>query len=240
MAQLRQVPREIHKHIRARSYIGGSALGVSDGLVTNLAFLSGFAAIESGKISLIQVAGLASMLAGAISMFFSEILLRCEGLDSGRSGEDRRTNSLKQGKVPRGHSDARTSCPPSETVESDQDGRSYWTIVSSRRTNPSSSFSASHNSNARIARFRSNIGSVLVSSGSLEGARRRKETMEERTGNVSHRCSSRINPIPNRWIPLIFLGLKKCSLVVFSGRFPGETVSPPLVPESFPVHPCTS
>jgi len=74
MAQLRQVPREIHKHIRARSYIGGSALGVSDGLVTNLAFLSGFAAIESGRISLIQVAGLASMLAGAISMFFSGVL----------------------------------------------------------------------------------------------------------------------------------------------------------------------
>src|SRR5256885_10464534 len=73
MAQLRQVPREIHKHIRARSYIGGSALGVSDGLVTNLAFLSGFAAIESGRISLIQVAGLASMLAGAISMFFSGV-----------------------------------------------------------------------------------------------------------------------------------------------------------------------
>src|SRR5256886_11741133 len=71
MAQLRQVPREIHKHIRARSYIGGSALGVSDGLVTNLAFLSGFAAIESGRISLIQVAGLASMLAWAINMFFS-------------------------------------------------------------------------------------------------------------------------------------------------------------------------
>src|SRR2546426_4931747 len=170
----------------------------------------------------------------------AESFLRCEGLDSGGSGEDRRTNSLKQGKVPRGHSDARTSCPPSETVESDQDGRSYWTIVSSRRTNPSSSFSASHNSDARLAGFRSNIGSVLVSSGSLEGARRRKETMEERTGNVSHRCSRRINPIPNRWIPLIFLGLKKCSLVVISGRFLGVTVSPPSIPESFPVHPCTS
>src|SRR5207249_4250525 len=73
MAQLRQVPREIHKHIRARSYIGGSALGVSDGLVTNLAFLSGFAAIES-NIHLVRIAGVASMLAGAISMFFSGIL----------------------------------------------------------------------------------------------------------------------------------------------------------------------
>jgi vacuolar iron transporter family protein len=73
MAQLRQVPREIHKHIRARSYIGGSALGVSDGLVTNLAFLSGFAAIES-DIHLVRIAGAASMLAGAISMFFSGVL----------------------------------------------------------------------------------------------------------------------------------------------------------------------
>src|SRR5213593_719005 len=73
MAQLRQVPREIHKHIRARSYIGGSALGVSDGLVTNLAFLSGFGPIES-NIHLLRIAGAASMLAGAISMFFSGIL----------------------------------------------------------------------------------------------------------------------------------------------------------------------
>src|SRR5256886_7261169 len=73
MAQLRQVPREIHKHIRARSYIGGSALGVSDGLVTNLAFLSGFAAFES-NIHLVRIAGVASMLAGAISMFFSGVL----------------------------------------------------------------------------------------------------------------------------------------------------------------------
>src|SRR5206468_12549353 len=73
MAQLRQVPREIHKHIRARSYIGGSALGVSDGLVTNLAFLSGFAAIES-NIHLVRIAGVASILAGAISMFFSGVL----------------------------------------------------------------------------------------------------------------------------------------------------------------------
>jgi len=74
MAQPRLVRQEIHKHIRARSYIGGSALGVSDGLVTNLAFLSGFSAVESGTIHLIQVAGVASMLAGAISMFFSGVI----------------------------------------------------------------------------------------------------------------------------------------------------------------------
>ena len=71
--ELKQVPREVHKHIRARGYIGSSALGVSDGLVTNLAFLSGFAGATS-DLDLIRVAGVASMLAGAISMFFSGVL----------------------------------------------------------------------------------------------------------------------------------------------------------------------
>jgi vacuolar iron transporter family protein len=73
VAELKRLPREIHKHIRARSYIGSSALGVSDGLVTNLAFLSGFAAATS-NLSVIRIAGVASMLAGAISMFFAGII----------------------------------------------------------------------------------------------------------------------------------------------------------------------
>lgn len=73
MTELKQLPREIHKHIRARSYIGSSALGVSDGLVTNFAFLSGFAAATSDIVA-IRIAGVASMLAGAISMFFAGII----------------------------------------------------------------------------------------------------------------------------------------------------------------------
>jgi vacuolar iron transporter family protein len=73
VTELRQLPREIHKHIRARGYIGSSALGVSDGLVTNLAFLSGFAGATS-DLQLIRIAGVASMLAGAISMFFGGVL----------------------------------------------------------------------------------------------------------------------------------------------------------------------
>lgn len=73
--ELRQLPREIHKHIRARSYIGSAALGVSDGLVTNLAFMSGFAgAASDSQFHLIQFAGVASMLAGAISMFFGGVI----------------------------------------------------------------------------------------------------------------------------------------------------------------------
>lgn len=75
VAELKQSSREIHKHIRARSYIGNSALGISDGLVTNLAFLTGFAAATSdSQFHLIQIAGLASMLAGTISMFFAGII----------------------------------------------------------------------------------------------------------------------------------------------------------------------
>ena len=75
MTEVRRLPREVHKHIRARSYIGSAALGVSDGLVTNLAFLSGFAgAASDSQFHLVQVAGVASMVAGAISMFFGGVL----------------------------------------------------------------------------------------------------------------------------------------------------------------------
>src|SRR5438094_9374247 len=75
ISELKQLPREIHKHIRARSYIGSSALGVSDGLVTNLAFLSGFAgAASDSQFHLIQIAGVASMLAVSISMFVGGVL----------------------------------------------------------------------------------------------------------------------------------------------------------------------
>jgi len=52
---LKAQPAERHKHIRARGYIGSSALGISDGLITNLAFLSGFAG-ATDKLSLIQFA----------------------------------------------------------------------------------------------------------------------------------------------------------------------------------------
>lgn len=66
-------PAERHRHIRARGYIGSSALGISDGLITNLAFLSGFAG-ATDKLPLIRFAGIAAMLAGAISMFFGGFL----------------------------------------------------------------------------------------------------------------------------------------------------------------------
>jgi predicted membrane protein (TIGR00267 family) len=71
---------EKHRHIRARGLIASSALGLSDGLITNLAFLTGFAGAVS-NIDLIRFAGIASMLAGAVSMLFGGIL-------SGRSELD--------------------------------------------------------------------------------------------------------------------------------------------------------
>ncbi|MDG7001881.1 MAG: VIT1/CCC1 transporter family protein [Nitrososphaerota archaeon] len=72
--------QEIHEHIRGRGIIADIALGLSDGLVTNLAFLAGFASAVQ-NIDLIRFAGIAAMLAGAVSMFFG-------GLISARSEHD--------------------------------------------------------------------------------------------------------------------------------------------------------
>jgi predicted membrane protein (TIGR00267 family) len=65
--------QEKHEHIRGRGLISSSALGLADGLITNLAFLTGFGGAVS-SIELIRFAGLAAMLAGAVSMFFGGIL----------------------------------------------------------------------------------------------------------------------------------------------------------------------
>ena len=76
-----RVPRsEIHEHIRGRGVISGIALGVSDGLVTNIAFLAGFAG-AGAIIATIRLAGTAAMIAGAVSMFFGGVL-------AGRSERD--------------------------------------------------------------------------------------------------------------------------------------------------------
>ncbi len=71
---------EKHKHIPARGLISNLALGLTDGVVTNVAFLAGFAgAIQS--LQFIRIAGIASMLAGAVAMFFG-------GLNAAKSDED--------------------------------------------------------------------------------------------------------------------------------------------------------
>ena len=71
---------ERHKHIQARNYIADSALGLSDGLITNLSFLTGFSGAIS-SIALIRVAGIAAMLAGSVSMFFGGLLATRSHID---------------------------------------------------------------------------------------------------------------------------------------------------------------
>jgi VIT1/CCC1 family predicted Fe2+/Mn2+ transporter len=64
---------EVHSHIRGRDFISDFALGLTDGLVTNLAFLAGFAGAVS-EVSVLRLAGTAAMLAGTVSMFFGGLL----------------------------------------------------------------------------------------------------------------------------------------------------------------------
>jgi predicted membrane protein (TIGR00267 family) len=71
---------EKHKHIQARDLIADSALGLSDGLITNLSFLTGFSGAIS-SIALIRVAGVAAMLAGSVSMFFGGVLATRSNID---------------------------------------------------------------------------------------------------------------------------------------------------------------
>jgi vacuolar iron transporter family protein len=65
--------REIHAHIRGRGFISNIALSLSDGLVTNLAFLTGFAG-GAASLEIIRFAGITVMSAGAVSMFFGGLL----------------------------------------------------------------------------------------------------------------------------------------------------------------------
>src|SRR5215469_7358311 len=65
--------QEKHKHIRGRGLISSAALGLTDGLVTNLSFLTGISGAAT-DMGLIRFAGTAAMLAGAVSMFFGGIL----------------------------------------------------------------------------------------------------------------------------------------------------------------------
>jgi len=85
--------QEKHDHIRGRGLISSSALGLSDGLITNLAFLTGFAA--AADIGLVRFAGLAAMLAGTVSMFFGGILAARSELDLFRADSSREEYEIK-------------------------------------------------------------------------------------------------------------------------------------------------
>jgi vacuolar iron transporter family protein len=82
---------EKHQHIHGRGVIRDVVLGLSDGVITNVAFLAGFSgAIQN--LSVIRFAGAAAMLAGAVSMFFG-------GLMAARSENDLfHADSLRESK----------------------------------------------------------------------------------------------------------------------------------------------
>ena len=86
---------ELHRHIPGRSFIAKAALGVSDGLVTNLAFLSGIAGARS-DLGFIRFAGVAAMLAGAISMFFGGVLAGRSEADLFQADVRRESSEIEQ------------------------------------------------------------------------------------------------------------------------------------------------
>jgi predicted membrane protein (TIGR00267 family) len=85
---------ERHPHIAGRGLISASALGLADGLVTNLAFLTGFSGAVSSD-SLIRFAGLAAMLAGTVSMFFGGILSARSEHDLFKADSDREASEME-------------------------------------------------------------------------------------------------------------------------------------------------
>lgn len=81
--------QEKHQHIQGRGVIRDIMLGLSDGVITNVAFLAGFSgAVQS--VEIIRLAGISAMLAGAVSMFFG-------GLIAARSESDLfRADSMRE------------------------------------------------------------------------------------------------------------------------------------------------
>jgi len=86
--------KEKHAHIRGRGLISSSALGLADGLITNLAFLTGFGSAET-DLGLIRFAGLAAMLAGTVSMFFGGILAARSEFDLFRADSRREAYEIE-------------------------------------------------------------------------------------------------------------------------------------------------
>lgn len=70
-------------------------LGLSDGVITNLAFLAGFSgAIQN--LDVIRVAGMAAMLAGGVSMFFGGLVAARSENDLFRADSFRESKEIEQ------------------------------------------------------------------------------------------------------------------------------------------------
>jgi vacuolar iron transporter family protein len=85
---------ERHGHIGGRGLISASALGLADGLVTNLAFLTGFSGAVA-SVDLIRFAGVAAMLAGSVSMFFGGVLSTRSEHDLFKADSDREAYEIE-------------------------------------------------------------------------------------------------------------------------------------------------
>ena len=72
--------KELHPHTKGRGTISNLILGVADGMIVALAFLTGIALnLDNPKI--IIVAGVASVISNMISMFFGGILAKRTEID---------------------------------------------------------------------------------------------------------------------------------------------------------------
>lgn len=85
---------EKHKHIPARGFISYVVLGLTDGVITNVAFLAGFAGAIS-SLEFIRLAGFASMLAGGVSMFFGGLTSARANLDLFKEDSRRELNEIE-------------------------------------------------------------------------------------------------------------------------------------------------
>src|SRR5213594_175600 len=202
LAGLTTQPAERHKHIRARGYIGSSALGISDGLVTNLAFLSGFAG-ATNNLPLIRFAGIASMLAGAISMFFGGLLAERSEYELYQADAKREAGEIEQEPeeekselrnfyVAKGLSQAEAGKPV-------QDGRSDRPLISSRCPDTLGSFPSSQLERQLYPSRSTGLPVVSIRGRSVEGSDSRQKIMEERARNIAHRRYCIRSRIPD-WI----------------------------------------
>lgn len=89
-----QPRRELHQHIQGRGVIRDIMLGLSDGVITNAAFLAGFSgAVQSMEI--IRIAGISAMLAGAVSMFFGGMIAARSERDLFRADSIRESTEIE-------------------------------------------------------------------------------------------------------------------------------------------------
>ena len=86
---------EKHQHIKGRGAIRDVVLGLSDGVITNVAFLAGFSGATQ-NLEVIRFAGVAAMLAGAVSMFFGGLVATRSENDLFRADSLRESSEIEQ------------------------------------------------------------------------------------------------------------------------------------------------